>query len=317
MLLPRLLPSMLGAGLIAFGTGIVCAQDYPNKPIRIVTGSVGGGSDVAARQIAQGISGSLGQSIIIENRPSIVASEIVSKAAPDGYTLLLGGSGVWLTPVWQKTNYDAVNDFAPLTAISREVNMVAVHPSLPARSVKELVALAKAKPGDVSFSASLGSGRLASELFRSMAGINLLYVPYKGAGPAVTAVVSGEVHLTINELGLMAPHTRSGKLRALAVTSASPTALAPGVPTVAASGIPGYEWVGITHLMAPAKTPPAILTRLHQEVVRYLSRPDVKERFLSGGTEIVASSPEELTSILKSEMTKTAKLIKDAGIRME
>ena len=314
--MPHLVTSMFWIGLTAFSAGTVGAQDYPNKPIRIVTGSVGGGSDTAARQIAQGISGSLGQSMIIENRPSIVASEVVAKAAPDGYTLLLGGSGVWLTAVWQKTNYDAINDFAPLTAISREINMVAVHPSLPAKSVKELIALAKAKSGELNYSASLGSGRLATELFRSMAGINLQHVPYKGAGPAIAALVGGEVHLTINELGLMAPHVKSGKLRALAVTSATQSALAPGVPTVAAS-VPGYEWVGITHLMVPAKTPPAIVTRLHQEVVRYLSRPEVKERFLSGGTEIVASSPEELTAIMKSEITKTAKLIKDAGIRME
>ena len=315
--MPHLIARTFWLGLIVSSTGVICAQDYPSKPIRIFTGSVGGGSDIAARQIAQGITGPLGQPIIIENRASIVASEAVAKASPDGYTVLLGGSGVWLTPVWQKTNYDAVGDFAPITAISREINMVAVHPSVPAKSVKDLIALAKARPGELNYAASLGSGRLATELLRSMAGVNLLYVPYKGALPSINALISGEVHLTINELGLMAPHVQSGRLRALAVTSATPSALAPGVPTVAASGLPGYEWVGTTHFMAPAKTNAAIVGRLNQEIVRYLSRADVKDRFLSAGTEIVATSPDELATIIKSEMAKTAKLIKDAGIRMQ
>jgi tripartite-type tricarboxylate transporter receptor subunit TctC len=188
--------------------------------------------------------------------------------------------------VWQKTNYDAVTDFAPVTVIARELNLLAVHPSLPSKTVKELVALAKNRPGELNYAASLGSGRLATELFKSMAAVNLQYVPYKGAGPAIAALISGEVHLTINELGLMAPHVKAAKLRALAVTSATPSALMPGVPTVTASGVPGYEWVGTTHMMVPARTPAAIVHRLNQEIVRFLNRPEVKERFLAAGTEI-------------------------------
>ena len=302
-------------GMVIPGAGTVSAQDYPNRPIRIVTGSVGGGSDFTSRQIASGISGPLGQPVIVENRASIIASEVVSKAPPDGYTLLVGGAGVWLTPLSQKMNYDMA-DFAPLSLISRDVNILVVHPSVPVKSVKELIALAKARPGELNYSASLGTALLASELFKSMAGVRMVHIPYKGAGPAITALVSGEAQLTINEAGLLAPHVKSGKARALAVTSATPSTLTPGLPTVAESGVPGYEWVGMTHLLAPAKTPAAIVNRLNQEIVRFLNRAEVKARFLSAGTEIVASSPEELATIIKSDIDRITRLIRDAGLKL-
>ena len=302
-------------GMVIPGAGTVSAQDYPNRPIRIVTGSVGGGSDFTSRQIASGISGPLGQPVIVENRASIIASEVVSKAPPDGYTLLVGGAGVWLTPLSQKMNYDMA-DFAPLSLISRDVNILVVHPSVPVKSVKELIALAKARPGELNYSASLGTALLASELFKSMAGVRMVHIPYKGAGPAITALVSGEAQLTINEAGLLAPHVKSGKARALAVTSATPSTLTPGLPTVAQSGVPGYEWVGMTHLLAPAKTPAAIVNRLNQEIVRFLNRAEVKARFLSAGTEIVASSPEELATIIKSDIDRITRLIRDAGLKL-
>jgi tripartite-type tricarboxylate transporter receptor subunit TctC len=318
MLASRLLVAATLAATI-LEAGIAQGQTYPNKPIRIITGSVGGGSDTAARHIAQEISGPLGQPVIVENRASIVATETVARAAPDGYVLLVGGASVWHTPLMQKMNYDPVADFAPLTLISREVFIVVVHPSLPVKSVRELIALAKARPGELNNSAGSTGGtvHLAGELFKSMAGINVVGVPYKGTAPAIGAMLSGEVQMTINEVGLLAPHIKSGKMKALAVTSITPSALVPGLPTVAASGIPGYEWVGMTHFKVPAKTPAAIINRLNQEIVRVLHRPEVKERYLNAGVEAVGNSPEEFAAMVKADLAKVSKVIALAGIKTQ
>ena len=318
-MIPRLFWMMALAGMQVPGGGMTYGQTFPSKPIRIITGSVGGGSDTAARHIAQEISGPLGQPVIVENRASIVATETVAKAAPDGYALLVGGASVWQTPLMQKMNYDPVNDFSPLTLISREVFLVVVHPSLRVRSVKELITLAKSRPGELNNSAGSTGGtvHLASELFKSMAGVNVVGIPYKGTAPAIGALLSGEVQMTINEVGLIAPHLKSGRMKALAVTSATPSALVPGLPTVSATGIPGYEWVGMTHFLAPAKTPAAIINRLNQEIVRVLHRTEVKERYLSAGVEAVGNSPEEFSAIIKSDMAKVSKVTKIAGIKLE
>jgi tripartite-type tricarboxylate transporter receptor subunit TctC len=187
------------------------------------------------------------------------------------------------------------------------------------KSVKELIALAKAKPGVLNYSSSGtgGSTHLAQELFKAMAGVNIVHVPYKGTAATITALVSGEVQLTINDAGLVAPHAKSGKLRALAVTSAMPSALAPGLLTVAASGLPGYEWVGTTGMWAPVKTPGAIIDRLNQEIVRLLNGADVKQRFFNAGAEVVASSPEQFAAVIKSDIVRMGKVIKDAGIKVD
>ena len=305
------------SGLIALGMGVASGQNYPGKPIRIITGSVGGGSDTTARHIAQEIAVPLGQPVIVENRASIVATETVARGAPDGYILLVGGASVWHTPLMQKMNYDPVNDFSPLTLITREVFIVVVHPSLPVKSIKELIALAKARPGELNNSAGSTGGtvHLAQELFKSMAGVNIVGVPYKGTAPSIAGLLSGEVQMTINEVGLIAAHVKSGKMRALAVTSATPSPLVPGLPTVSAAGIPGYEWVGMTHMMAPAKTTGAIINRLNQEIVRVLHRPDVRERYLNSGVEVVGNSPEEFAAIIRADMAKVGKVIKSAGIK--
>ena len=318
MLISRFAAGILSVGMMVPGAGMVSSQDYPNKPIRIVTAAAGGGSDFTARLIAQGISGPLGQPVIVDNRTAIQASEAGSKAPPDGYTLLVAGGVLWTTPLLQKTPYD-VSDFSPLSLLVREVSVVAVHPSVPAKSIKEFIALAKTRPGELNYGSGATGGltHLAVELFNSMAGIKTVRVAYKGIAPTITAVVSGEVQMTINDAGAIAPHVKSGKLRTLAVTSAEPSALAPGLPTVAASGLPGYEATGMTGIFAPTKTPGAIVSRLNQEIVRFLNRAEVKERFLSAGAEVVASSPEQFSATIKFDIAKWGKVIKDAGIKTE
>ncbi len=297
----------------------VYGQDYPTRPIRIVTGPAGGGGDFTARQIGQGITSSLGQPVIIDNRSGVAQGEAVVKAPPDGYTLFVAGGNVWIAPLLQKTPYDVVRDFSPVAQIERTALVLTVHPSLPVKSVKELVALAKAKPGQLDYASSAigGTPHLAVELFKYMAGVNIVRIPYKGSAPALTGLMSGEAHMTITDVGLAAPHTKSGRLRSLAVTSAQPSALAPGLPTVAASGVPGYEAIGMTGMFAPAKTPPAIINRLNQEILRTLGQPDVKERFLNSGVEPAPSSPEQFAAAVKSDIDKLGKLIKNAGIKSE
>ena len=310
---------ILSIAVIMLGASVVSGQTYPSQLIRIITGSVGGGSDFVARQIAQGLAPPLGQPAVVENRASIIASETVAKAPPDGYTLLVGGASVWQTPVMQKMNYDPVGDFSPISLISRDVFILAVHPSLPVKSVKELIALANARPGELNYAGGStgGTTHLAGALLTSVAGVNIVNVPYKGTAPAVAALLSGEVQLAINEAGLITPHVASGKVRALAVTSATPSALVPSLPTVATSGLPGYEWIGMTHLLAPAKTTAAIINRLNQEIVRFINVPEVKERFLKAGSEVVGNSPQEFAAIIKADMVKITKVIKDAGIKFD
>ena len=299
----------------------VAAQDYPNKPIRIVTSAPGGGVDFAARLIAPALTERFGQQVIVENRGGaggMVAAQTVARAPPDGYTLLLYGSPIWLAPYLRKSvPYDPVKDFQPITLTTRSPTILVVHPSVAANSVKDLIALAKAKPGalNVAIGGSGTSSHLATELFKSRAAIDIVLVPYTGTGPAVSAVLGGEVRVMFANTAVAAPHVKSGKLRALAVTSTQPSALAPGVPTVATSGLPGYESVSIYGMLAPAKTPAAIISRLNQEVVRFLVTPQVKEKFLQSGVEVVASSPKEFAAAIKSDMTTLGKVIKEAGIR--
>jgi tripartite-type tricarboxylate transporter receptor subunit TctC len=311
---------MFSVGLLVLGAGFASSQSYPNKPIRIVTIEAGGGGDLAARLIAQGLSGSLGQQVLVDNRGGgVIAIEIVAKAPPDGYTLLLYGGTLWIGPLLQKVSWDPVRDFSPITLAVTFPNIVAVHPSMPVKSVKELTALAKARPGELNYgSGSIGaSTHLAAELFKSMAGVNIVRVPYKGGGPATIALVTGEVQLMFATVGLVTPHVKSGRLRALAVTTAQPSALAPGLPTVAASGVPGYESASILGILAPAKTPEGIINRLNQEIVRALHRPEVKERLFSSGVETVGSSPVELAATMRAESAKWGKVVKEAGIRAE
>ena len=307
----------LSTGLIVLGADVISAQDYPNKPIRLVTSAAGGGSDFTARRVAQGISGSLGQQVIVDNRPTgVIPAEIVSKALPDGYTLLLTGGTVWVTPLLQNTRYDPVRDFSPVTTVDKSPDILAVHPLVPVASVKELIALAKARPGELNYSTGPVGGppHLEGELFKAMAGVKIVHIAYKGGGPALSGLLGSEVQMAFTTPSSTMPHVRSGKLKALAITTAEPSALVPGVPTIASS-LPGYESTATTAMLAPAKTPAAFVNRLNREIVRFLKTAEAKEQFFNSGVETVGNLPEELAATMKSDIAKWGKLIKDAGIK--
>jgi tripartite-type tricarboxylate transporter receptor subunit TctC len=314
----RLVACLVFASATALSAAVAEGQGYPVRPVRIVTAPVGAGNDFMARIIAQGLAAGLGQQLVVDNRPAAILGELVAKAPPDGYTLLAVGSVLWLTPLLQdNVGYDPVKDFAPISVTSRSVNLLVVHPSLPAGSVKALIALARAKPGQLNY-ATGGTGssnHLAGELFKSMAGVNLVRIPYKGAGPAVNDLLSGQVQIMFPTTASSLQHVKSGRLKALGVTSLKPTVLAPGLPALAESGLPGYESVVIYGFFAPAKTPPAIVERLNAELVPFLRSEATTERLLNSGVEPVGSSPRELATVMESEMTRMGKLIKDARIR--
>lgn len=309
-------------GITVSYTGTVYCQSYPNKPIRIVATQPGGGGDFLARLIAEGLAANLNQQVLVDNRggSGIIAAEIVSKATPDAYTLLLFGSALWLLPFMRDdAPYDPIKDFSPITLASMAPNILVVHPSLPARSVQELVALAKRRPGDLNYaSGPAGSpNHLSAELFKAMATVNIIRVAYKGTAMALSDLFSGQVQLMFGTPASLMPHVKFGRLRALAVTTAEPSTLAPGLPTVAASGLPGYRSVAIYGMFAPAATPPALINRLNQEIVRVLNNQKAKERLFNAGLEVVGSSPEELARTVKADMTRLGKVIKDAGIRAD
>jgi tripartite-type tricarboxylate transporter receptor subunit TctC len=300
--------------------GTIFAQDYPSKPVRIVTTAIGGGNDFVARLIAQSISGPLGQPVIVDNRATgVIPGDVVARSAPDGHTLLVAGNTLWVGPLLEKTPYDAIRDFSPISLASWTPSILVVHPSLPAKSVKELIALARGRPGDLNYASTAtgGSSHLATELFKHMAGVDLVRVPYKGNAPATVDLTGGQVHLMFAIASAVAPLIQSGRLRALAVTSARPSALFPGVPTVAASGVPGYESVTLTGVFAPARTPPAIIGRLNREIVEFLGKPQTIEKYLSAGMETVGSSPERLGVTIKAEIARMGNVIKNAGIRAD
>jgi tripartite-type tricarboxylate transporter receptor subunit TctC len=300
-------------------TGVASGQSYPDKPLRIVTSEAGGGNDVQARLIALGLTQALGQQVVVDNRPSgVIPGEIVSKAAPNGYTLLFYNNTFWIGPLIQKTPYDAIKDFAPITAVSKAPNVLVVNPALPVKSVSELIDLARSKPGGLNYgSAGTGaSNHLAAELFKTMAHIDIVRINYKGAGPALTALLAGELQLMFPTAGAVTPHLRAGRVKALAVTSAEPTALFPGLPTFAAS-LPGYESLSIYGVFAPAGTPRAIVTRLNAEIVRFLNEADIKQKFFNAGMEVNGGTPQQLAADVTSELTRMSKVLKDAGIRRE
>jgi tripartite-type tricarboxylate transporter receptor subunit TctC len=310
---------IVALGLTGFSAGPAFTQNYPSKPIRIVTSPAGGGNDLPARLIARAISGPLGQQLIVDNRATVLIADIVAKAAPDGHTLLVTGSAHWIGPLLEKTSYDPIKDFAPITLVDRAPSVLVVHPSMPLKSVKQLIALARSKPGELNFSVG-GTGTsnfLGAIMFNHMAGVNIVRIPYKGTGPALAAVMSGEVHAMFGSAGGATPHVKSGRLRALAVGSAQPSALAPGLPTLAASGLPDFVSEALHALFAPAGTSQAVIARLNHEVVRYLQSPEAKDVFLKAGVETAPGSPDELTAIMRSEIARTDKVLKAAGISIQ
>ena len=305
--------------LLLCAANAALAQSYPDKPIRMLTSEAGGGSDFVARLVAQGTSMHLGQRVIVDNR-GMVSAELAKHAQADGYTLILYGSPLWLSPFLRdKLPYDPVRDYAPVSLVVSTPNVVTVHPAVPAQTIAELVALAKAKPGALNYSsASTGSTQhLAAELFKSMAGVNIVRIPYKGSGPALNAVIAGQVQLMFPSAGSATQHVKAGRLRALAVTTAQPSTLVPGLPTVAESGLPGYESVSPFGVFAPANTPAAVIARLNRDIVRGLDDSEIKARFFNAGVETVGSKPAVLAAMLQSEMSKWGKLIREANIREE
>lgn len=309
----------LAAGIALLALAEASAQSFPVKPMRIVTGGAGGGNDIAARFIAEGLTASLGQQVIVENRPSgFIPGEVVARAAPDGYTMVISGRSHWLAPLSvAKPPYDPLKDFAAITLPVSTPNVVAVHPSLPVRSVKDLIALARARPGQLNYAAS-GTGsspHLAVELFKSMAGVDIVRINYRGMGAAYTDVMAGQVHVTFGVAPGVMPHVKSGRLRGIAVTSAQPSPLAPGLVPVAASGLPGYDFTSPFGIFAPAETPKLIVGRLHDAIVRVLNRPEVKERMFNAGMEVVGSTPEHLETVVKADMAALGKFMKDAGVQ--
>ena len=307
--------------LSAFASPALAQSSYPVRPIRIIAPtSPGSGSDIIARLLAQGLSERLGRQVIVENRTgagTMIGGDIVAKAQPDGYTLLMGVSTLAINPATYKTvPYDALRDFAPITQAVFASNIMVVHPSVPARSAKEFIAFAKTRPNQVIY-ASAGFGtnpHLATELFASMAGIKMVHVPYQGDAPSIVDLIAGHVAMTLSPVPRSLPHVRSGRLRALGVTSASRVPAAPEIPTIAEAGVPGYEAVQWYGLLAPAGTPREIIARLHKESVATLRSKDGKERLADAYVEVVANSPDEFSAFIKAETVKWGKVAKAVGI---
>jgi tripartite-type tricarboxylate transporter receptor subunit TctC len=314
----RVVQVSISIAALALVGGPAHGQAYPSKPIRIVTATAGGGSDFMSRLLGQGITGSLAQPVIVENRGGILAAETVAKAAPDGYTLLLNAGTWYIATLLQKQSYDPVRDFVPIAITNTTPNVLVVHPSLPVKNAKELIALAKARPGDLNYGHGGigGAGHLSGEFLKMLAKVDIVSVPYKGSGRSVPALVAGEVQLTFSDFEPLAPHVQSGRLRAIAVTSAQPSALFPSLPTLA-STVPGYVSIANTGTFAPAKTLPAVITRLNQEIVRYLKSPEARDRILKTGSEAVGSSPDELAAWMKADMGQWGKVIKEANIKAD
>ena len=311
--------SVLSVVMMVLGASVASGQNFPTKPIRIYTGSPGGSNDSASRLVASGITGPLGQPVVIENRgATLLAAESVAKAPPDGYSLVLAGDVLWLGPLL-KGQTDAMRDFAPISILASAPNILTVHPSLPVKSVKELIALAKARPGELNYSSGQPGGvdHLSAELFKTITGSKMVQITFKGAAGAAISLAGGEVQVMFGGAALSSPYIKAGKFRALAVTSAQPSALAAGLPTLAASGLPGFELVGIDHIFTTAKTPVAVVNRLNEEIVRFLRTKEAQEKYLNLGAEVIASSPEEHVDKLNSRITVIGKVIRDAGIKVD
>ena len=315
----------MGASVLVFAVCAIAlttasAQTYPNRPIRLVTAAPGGGNDVAARVIAPGLTERLGQQVIVDNRGGAhVPQNMVAKAAPDGYTILVQNNTVWLAPLLEKTAYDHFRELAPITMTARAPNILVIHPSFAVGSVKELIAAAKAAPGTINYASGVvgSSNHVAAELFKAMAGVDLVRIGYKGSGPALIDVMAGQVKMIFATVTSAWGHVKSGKLKALAITSAQPSPLAPGVPTIAASGVPGYAAEAIYGVWAPAKTPAAIVERLNREIVNVLNTPQSRDRLISTGVEVVGSTPEAFAAEIKAETTRLEKVFRSAGIKAD
>lgn len=297
------------------------AQTYPSKPVRFVVGfAPGGPNDILARIVGQKLSEGLGVQVLVDNRPgadSMIGTQMAARATPDGYTIAMISASATIHPsVYNNVPYDVVKDFSHVSILASSAFVVVTNPNLPVHSIKELIALAKAKPGQLNFASSGAGGtlHLAGELFKSMAHVDMNHVPYKGGAPAINDVVAGQVDLMFSPMAIAMPHVKSGRLRALAVTSTTRWPAARDLPTVAESGLKGYEATGWYGIVAPAKTPHAVVMRLNQEIVKVLALPDVRQQLASFDLEPVGSSPEQMASHVKEELVKWARVAQDAKL---
>ena len=313
------------AAIYATGVHSQTAGGYPARPLRIIVPLAPGGNvDLVVRSLAQQLTENLGQQVIVENRPgasSLVGTQLAAKAAPDGYTLLAMANTFAMVPsIVANPGYDPLKDFTGVTLTCLVPQVLVVNPALPVRSVKQLIALAKSRPGEISYATSGpgGTGHMATELFSRQVGVKMLHVPYKGNSQAIIDVIGGQVMLMFDQVSTSAPYLKAGKLRALAVTSRKRSPLFPDLPTIDESGAPGYEDITFNGLMAPAGTPREILVRLNEEVAKAVRAPELHKRFLDRGVELTASaSPEEFTAYVKAELEKKGKLVREAGIKLE
>ena len=321
---PLLSLAGIALALSALATATVAQEPWPARPIRIVVPSgSGSGSDIFARTMAQRLTERLGKQVVVENRTgagNMIGYEFAARSAADGYTILSAVSTLAIHPVtYRKVSYDAIRDFDPISHTANLPNLLVTHPALPIQNLKDLIALAKSRPGELLY-ASAGHGtspHLSMELLASMAGVRFVHVPYKSGPPGLTDLIAGQMQLMATALNYLRPHVQAGRLRALGVTTAKRTQAMPEIPALAESGLPGYEAVQWYSLFAPAKTPRPIVERLNKEVVTWLRLPDVIEKMTTDGNELVGSTPEELAALLRSETVKWAKVAKAAGIKPE
>ena len=304
----------------AFYDLVAAAQDFPNRPLRIIVPLSAGAADTLSRSIGQKLTEATNQPVIVENRPgagTTLGSDIVARATPDGYTLLMATfSHAVNATFYRKLPYDTLKSFAAVTLVASAPNVLEVHPSVPARTTKDLIELAKAQPGKLNF-ASAGNGsssHLAGELFKMLSGVDIVHVPYKGAAPALADLLGGHVQMSFDPLPSSISNIKAGKLRALAVTTTHRTPSLTDVPTLSESGVPGYELNGWSGLLVPAATPASIVRRLHAEIVKVLNAPDVKNRFTGMAFEVVGNTPEEFQAFIRREVEKWGKVVRSANI---
>jgi tripartite-type tricarboxylate transporter receptor subunit TctC len=313
---------IIAAAFAACFASTAPAQSYPSRPVRLVVPyPPGGGTDIIGRVVAQKIGDALGQQVVVDNRggaAGIIAMEAVAKAAPDGYTLIQTNiSTVSINPfIYSKLPYDAMRDFAPVSITTLNPLVLVVHPAVPVKTVKEVIALARSRPGQLNYSsAGIGSTtHMARELFKSMAHVDLTHIPYKGAAPAVMDGVAGHVAMLFGPMPVVTPHAKAGRLRIIAVSTKARSRAIPNVPTVAESGVPGYDATNSVGIVAPAATPADIVAKLHAEIVRILRLPDMQEKLIAMGAEPVASTPQEFTAFIRDETRKWANVVRSANI---
>jgi tripartite-type tricarboxylate transporter receptor subunit TctC len=307
-----------------FFSGVLAAQSYPVRPIRlIVPQSASGSTDLVARPLAQRLGEALGQTVVVDNRPgagSTIGTDLVAKATPDGYTLLAVAASFTMSPsLYRKLPFDPIRDFEPITMLSAFPNILVVHPSLPVRSLKEFIAYAKARPGQLNYGSSgVATGtHMSMELLKHLTGITMTHVPYKGGAPAVTALVANEVQVDFATISTALPHVKSGRLRALAVSTAKRSPAAPDVPTIAESGVPGYDYSSWIGLLAPAGTPAAIIQRLNAASVKIMRGPDMKAVLAGEASEAIGNTPAAFAELIRQEVARWKKVAQAAGIKAD